>query len=484
MRRRHFLAFAATFISATYAQAFDSFQELRVRLLQVTKSVFFPGEPRFDQLKKLVNPALVLEDPDAIIRVANSKEIGHAIQLCEEKQLNVRIRSGGHSFEGFSMGRGVVFDVRDLKVFEIEPHSVRAGAGLTLSELQSNLAKQGYGFPVGSCPTVGLAGFLLGGGHSLKSRMWGLGADRVQSLRVVLASGERIVASPKSNGDLYWAMLGGGGGNFAVVEEFRLDLIRAHRELVFDFSFPASSATSVFTFWEEWSHRQPAYASVVLILAGQSQKIISLRIHGVIGDVNADAVDTESIFSKTIWVQLRQLAPTAEKQSFRSSSSMREPGIVIPFKGSSQYAELPIGQKGFSEIVKSIEALPNPSPFTMVFEPLGGCILNPLRKNSYPHRNLLYIVELYTGWLEASAADAHRQNINQLHRAVEALFSGRSYVNYCDFDLPGDWARRYYGESLNDLLEVKRRYDPGNCFDFGNHSLSHYLRDTRLLPRK
>jgi len=46
--------------------------------------------------------------------------------------------------------------------------------------------------------------------------------------------------------------------------------------------------------------------------------------------------------------------------------------------------------------------------------------------------------------------------------------SAGAFLNYVDLDIPNP-ARAYWGPNLERLVEVKRKYDPGNLF---RHALS------------
>jgi FAD/FMN-containing dehydrogenase len=53
----------------------------------------------------------------------------------------------------------------------------------------------------------------------LLSPTLGLGADRALQFKVVIPSGEYLVANACQNTDLFFALRGGGGGTFGVVIE-------------------------------------------------------------------------------------------------------------------------------------------------------------------------------------------------------------------------------------------------------------------------
>jgi FAD/FMN-containing dehydrogenase len=84
---------------------------------------------------------------------------------------------------------------------------VRVGAGCLFEELYQALDPENLGIVGGSgLAGVGLAGWILGGGYSVKTSQYGLGVDNLEAVRVVLPNGETEVASEKENQDLFFAV--------------------------------------------------------------------------------------------------------------------------------------------------------------------------------------------------------------------------------------------------------------------------------------
>lgn len=84
------------------------------------------------------------------------------------------------------------------------------------------LEPYGIGVAGGRQTTVGVAGFLLGGGNSWFNNAYGWGCDMVKNFEVVLANGEVVNANADENRDL-WISLKGGSGNFGLVTRFDLE---------------------------------------------------------------------------------------------------------------------------------------------------------------------------------------------------------------------------------------------------------------------
>ncbi|PNP61486.1 hypothetical protein FNYG_13773 [Fusarium nygamai] len=72
----------------------------------------------------------------------------------------------------------------------------------------------------GQCPWVGVSGFTLGAGLSPFSRSYGLGCDNLLEMTIVTWDGKPITVSREDEDaekkELFWALAGGGGGNFGV----------------------------------------------------------------------------------------------------------------------------------------------------------------------------------------------------------------------------------------------------------------------------
>ena len=73
--------------------------------------------------------------------------------------------------------------------------TIEVGAGCLWNQVYLETAKVGRNVVGGSgSHGVGVAGFLLGGGYSLKTNQYGLGIDNIAAFQIVLPTGEIVVA--------------------------------------------------------------------------------------------------------------------------------------------------------------------------------------------------------------------------------------------------------------------------------------------------
>ena len=465
-------------LSSKAQAGIHSFQK---KLQSITGAVYFSGSSEFAQLKKIVNQILQPKDPMAIVQTDSLSEIQRVTKQCAEASVPVRIRSGGHSFESFSMGEGVVVDTRRLNRVEIDPINdwVKVGAGVTLGELRVQLDREGLAFPTGSCPSVGVAGYLLGGGHSRQSRLWGLGADRVQAIDIIDAGGKAYKVSPSHYPELYWSLLGGGGGNFAIVTAFYLDIIKKVDVISFSLRSEEGDFSAIYSQWESFISIAEDNITANLFLSLAHGEISQVRVAGMISLEQDDNRDPQTIFEQSIPQRVRNYFAKAQirVRKITNFSAPQNMDAQTFFKGTSHYADEPIGLEGFKFIEKSIgKTLSESMTGVIEINPMGGKILIPERNNCYPHRQSLYSMGVFLQIPKHQNPKELFEISRIFSQELSEVFSGRHYVNYPDLNLSlgeGDlWAHKYYGQSLPQLIQIKKQSDPHNVFNFGDHSLS------------
>ncbi|ETS81059.1 hypothetical protein PFICI_06061 [Pestalotiopsis fici W106-1] len=162
------------------------------------------------------------------VNATGPEDIIAAVEFAKEKNIRLVIRNTGHDYLGRSTGAGSLgVWTHYLKSIEsldwtddgsYTGKALKVGAGVQGFEALAAAQQLGLVMVTGECPTVGLAGgYTQGGGHSALSTVFGLAADNTLSFDVVTAAGELVTASRTQNTDLYWALSGGGGGNYGVV---------------------------------------------------------------------------------------------------------------------------------------------------------------------------------------------------------------------------------------------------------------------------
>ncbi|QJS99794.1 FAD-binding oxidoreductase [Streptomyces asoensis] len=165
--------------------------------------------------------------PDVIVLAHSEQDVVAAVRLARSEGLAIGIRSGGHSWVGNGVrGGGMLLDLSRLRDIEADPVSRTAAVrpSVTGPALLEQLAPHGLFFPTGHASTVGIGGFVLGGGYGWNSRRLGPACLSIVAIDVVLADGTLVHATDATHPDLMWAARGSGPGFFGVVTRFHFAL--------------------------------------------------------------------------------------------------------------------------------------------------------------------------------------------------------------------------------------------------------------------
>ncbi|MFD6726933.1 FAD-binding oxidoreductase, partial [Streptomyces sp. NPDC060131] len=218
-----------------------------------------PGDRTWTTAHQLYNTRFDTLKPTAVAYAAHPDDIRTALSYARAHRIPVAIRNGGHSYAGWSSGDGrLIIDVSTLNRVRASAGEAVVGAGAKLIDVYRALAAKGVTVPAGSCPTVGISGLTLGGGHGVVSRAYGLTCDSLTRATLITADGKEITADATgAHKDLFWALRGAGNGNFGIVTEFRFRTHPAPRAVSAYLSWPWRKAAAVVRAWQEWGPDQP-----------------------------------------------------------------------------------------------------------------------------------------------------------------------------------------------------------------------------------
>ena len=188
-------------------------------------AVLTPEDGPYEEARAIFN-SMIEKRPAMIAQCESAADVAAAIAFAREHELEIAIRSGGHSVAGASLtDGGLVIDMRRMNGVSVDPEAKTATAqgGATWSAFDRATQPHNLIAPGGRVSTTGVAGLTLGGGSAWLERKFGLACDSLESVTLVTADGETVTANGDENSELFWA-LHGAGGNFGVATElvFRL----------------------------------------------------------------------------------------------------------------------------------------------------------------------------------------------------------------------------------------------------------------------
>ncbi len=150
--------------------------------------------------------------------------MSEAVQLAADRRLRVAVQGTGHGASGSLDDQVALIATRYLDTVQIDSDTETAtvGAGTTWGVLASNASGAGLAGLAGTAASVGVCGYVLGGGLGWLAREHGLASASLLAVDFVDAAGEEHHTSEADDPEALWAFRGGGGVGIATRLHLRL----------------------------------------------------------------------------------------------------------------------------------------------------------------------------------------------------------------------------------------------------------------------
>ncbi|XVF74978.1 hypothetical protein PTKIN_Ptkin13bG0152300 [Pterospermum kingtungense] len=442
--------------------------------------------------------------PQFIFTPLSESHVRAAVVCAKKLGIHLRVRSGGHDYEGLSYASEIetpfiMLDLARLRSVEvdIDDNSAWVQAGATVGEVYYRISEKSktHGFPAGLCSSLGIGGHITGGAYGSMMRKYGLGADNVLDARIVDANG-KILDRAAMGEDYFWAIRGGGGASFGVILAWKIKLVPVP-ETVTVFTVPKTleqGATKVLYRWQQVADKLDDDLFIRVLIqvtkAGETRTVTTAYNALFLGDAERllqvmnqsfpelgltrkDCIETSWIKSVVYIAGFPDKTPP--EVLLQGKSLFKD-----YFKAKSDFVQQPIPETGLEGLWKRL--LEEDSPL-MIWNPYGGMMARISESAvPFPHRKgNLFKIQYVTSWYEGNkeANTKHMDWIRGVYDYMAAYVptSPRAaYVNYRDLDLGMNhnsntsfseasvWGAKYFKGNFQRLVQVKAKVDPDNFF--------------------
>ncbi|XP_057444394.1 berberine bridge enzyme-like 17 [Lotus japonicus] len=443
--------------------------------------------------------------PLAIITALQENHVQATIACAKSNNIQIRIRSGGHDYEGLSYVSDVTFVILDMFHFNavdvnIEDGTTWVQAGATLGKLYYNIAKKSrvHAFPAGVCATVGVGGHFSGGGYGNLMRKYGLSVDNIIDAKHVNVNGK--ILDRKSMGeDLFWAIRGGGRASFGVILSWKIKLVPVTSEvIVFNVTRTLEEgATDVVYKWQQVATKFPKdlfiRATHEVVDGKVGKKTVRVSFIGqFLGPFERLLPLVDETFPE---LGLKQsdciLMPWVNSTLFWERNPIGTPLeslLDVPkelstsyYKSKSDYVKKPIPKEAMQSMwawmIKGVN-------IRMEWNPYGGKMEKILPyETPFPHRaGNLFKIQYYTSWTEADATYHYMNFSRSFYEFMNPYVSNsprEAFLNYRDIDIGANhpsnvtsfdtaqvYGRKFFKDNFERLVRVKTKVDPENFFRY------------------
>ncbi|KAK1610667.1 hypothetical protein QYE76_034340 [Lolium multiflorum] len=435
--------------------------------------------------------------PLYIITPTNTSHIQSAVVCGRRYDVRIRVRSGGHDYEGLSYRslqpeNFAVVDLNQMRAVLVDGKARTAwvDSGAQLGELYYAISKYSrtLAFPAGVCPTIGVGGNLAGGGFGMLLRKYGIAAENVIDVKLVDANGK--LHDKKSMGDdHFWAVRGGGGESFGIVVSWQVKLLPVPPTVTI-FKIPKSvseGAVDIITKWQVVAPQLPADLMIRVIAMGPKATFEALYL----GTCKTLTPLMQSKFpelgmnpshcNEMSWIESIPFVHLGHRDSLEDDLLNRNNSFKPFAEYKSDYVYEPFPKSVWEQIFGTW--LVKPGAGIMIFDPYGATIsATPESATPFPHRKgVLFNIQYVNYWFAPGAGAAPLSWSKEIYNYMEPYVSKnprQAYANYRDIDLGRNevvndvstyssgkvWGQKYFKNNFERLAVTKGKVDPTDYF--------------------
>ncbi|TGO52704.1 hypothetical protein BOTNAR_0316g00110 [Botryotinia narcissicola] len=451
--------------------------------------------------------------PEYVVNATSEKQVSTALAWASQRNIRIIVKGTGHDLNGRSSGAYALsiwthnFNSINFDSAWPSPGTnttadvVIAGSGNNWIRIYTAAEDAGRLVVGGGASTVGLGGYIQGGGYGPTSSHYGLAADQILQVRIVTTNGSIYTANAQQNQDLLWAIRGGGAGQYGVVIEYVLKTHPAPTSAVLGTLTLSANGTYESSIKAAWNALAAAVAGTpdlmdaglagdMTVIYGSQSGVMLSATHSLIG-YNMTAATMSSLVAPLI-AKIRvqgyktngsiaiDLSTPTEFANFTSLFHAINPESTTGSAGGgSLMSSRLLGRKQLTDISQDQlvghlqRALKSQSgsgglmilgmqggkgPASVPAEMRGA--LNPSWRTAYLHAITLGASINTTADPQTSLNSAAKWvNENEETMWHDWAPEMGSYMNEANPFNP-DFKKDYYGSSYDRLAAIKKQYDP------------------------
>jgi FAD/FMN-containing dehydrogenase len=423
----------------------------------------------YDEARRLWNGVHDLR-PGVIARPRSREGVATALRVARDHDVELAIRSGGHSPAGHSSTEGgLVIDLALMRGVTVDPatRTARVNGGALLGELDVAAQAHGLVVPTGVVGHTGVAGLTLGGGVGRLQRRFGLTIDSLRAVELVTADGRHVRASASEEPELFWG-LRGAGWNFGIATAFEFDLHpfgpNLHRGVRV---YPATAAREVWEVFRDFAATAPETVSMIYGIAPPDGAADSAGGWDPVVVVSFNhSGPAETLEDDTAGLRLgpEPLLVSGGPMAYLEAQTAHD--LLLGFGHRTFIAglyadELPL--HALDALVGQVAAGPAGGSFSITAQ--GGAIARlDDEATAFTGRNARFDYSADATWDDAADDVRNRAWCRQTMAVVEPYAIEGRYTNE-NADYGPEQTRLMYGDAtLARLADLKRRWDPDNVF--------------------
>lgn len=428
--------------------------------MTLTAPLIFPEDDGYFETSQTLNLRYAHKRPAAIARCKTPDDVAQCLAFCHEYDFPFAMKSGGHSYAGYSTTDGLLLDMSAMNTCTYDPDTgiLHVEGGARILDVLTTLEPHNRAITHGRCSTVGVSSMVMGGGSGFNMRRNGMGCDKVVAVELVTVEGDLCTVTADSDPELFWACRGGGAGQFGVTTGLKIQTFPATKVTVFSFEWhdaPAKALHQVMTLLNDSPN---AFGSrVALARRSADQPVVATCL----GQFHGDAETVRAFFASLAPSDVSEIQTLSYRDAQVYLDEVLDP---LYFHESSMY----VADTPCLDFLERGQAYLQDWPGTagevdLRYFQTGG-VINDVAQDAtaFPHRDTRWLMVTGLTWDETDSKDSIDRSLawqKKFYASALPTGTGGSYANLLDPTLD-KWANAYFKANLERLSAVKQRMDP------------------------
>lgn len=397
--------------------------------------------------------------PGLIVRCASPKTLQLAWDMTRAQELPVCIHSTGRDWRGRSLkDNSVVLDLSAMNAIKIDVDALEVSieGGVTTSQLNNFLRDYDLVTVIGNEGSVGMAGFLMGGGYGPLMTRYGLGCDNLIAADILLPNGEKVFCDDNHEPQLFWAIRGG-GGNFGVLVNARLRLYAPPALYSGSVVFPWKDAAAALECYEQAMHcaSEALFGSVAMVVGPAGKPILVVSLIWTAGlEQGIRAFEDLAAVGDPINAKAGLINPT-DVLALTDGKLPAGRGYEV---GTGWFDRL--STSTISTLIAAFDARSSDLSSIIIHHCHGVATAVAPNATAFGMRKPHFTALIYGSWLPDSGdGKEHIAWVHTLKAALSTTALPGGYANLLP-DGAEEQISHAYGENGSQLAQLKRRFDP------------------------
>lgn len=408
--------------------------------------------------------------PAIVVDAQTPEDVASAVSVAAERGTRLTALGSGHG-RLEPLTEGVAIGLRALDTVEVDAsaRTVRIGAGCSWAPVVAAAAVHGLAAPCGSAPSVGVVGYLLGGGIGPLARSFGYSSDHVRSFEVVTAADGPITVSRDAQPDLFWAMRGGKVG-FGVVTAVTVELLPYAEIVGGGVYFGADAASDVLGAYAAWAPALPdSTTTSIALLRFPDSPALPPALSGThvahVRFASLDTLDAAQAQLAPLRAVATPLLDTVGVLPYAQVGSIHaDPTAPMPVANGT--ASLETLEQATVDALLAAGGLDVDLPLSAVeIRTIGGATLDPPEPDAVGGRSTQHLLNVYAAPVPTLTDEVRLAAARSVLDATGPWHAPTPLVNFVGrANTPDAFAHAWSADQRTRLDEVRAAHDPGGVF--------------------